>query len=151
MTTETASQRGFAALLGIGGLIPFIVLAGLSLGDTSSRIEYQRSLLVYATCITSFVGAVHWGLALRTASATRVHRVQLVWSIVPSLAAWVVAIGSEAPIALVRMAVVLAVCWLTDAVFARRGAIPAWYFRLRSVLTVVAVASLALSGFPGLL
>lgn len=147
MSTHTTSVRGLAAVLGISGLIPFIVLAGLCLGDTSSRGEYQSWLLVYATSITSFVGAVHWGLALRAETATRMHTLQLAWSIVPSLAAWAVAVSSEPPAALVRMAIVLAICWLTDAGFARCGAIPAWYFRLRSVLTLVATASLALSGF----
>lgn len=80
MSTHTTSVRGLAVLLGITGLIPFIVLTGLCLGDTSSRGEYQRSLLVYATSITSFVGAVHWGLALRAETATRMHTLQLAWS-----------------------------------------------------------------------
>ncbi|PLC40629.1 DUF3429 domain-containing protein [Ralstonia pickettii] len=145
MSTHS-TVRGLAALLGIGGLVPFVVLSGLCLGDPSSRVEYQRSLLVYATTIASFVGAVHWGIALRTATVTRLHAVQLAWSVVPSLASWVVAVSSEVPTALVRMAIVLGFCWLMDAVFVRRAAIPAWYFRLRSVLTVVAAASLAFSG-----
>ncbi|MCP1175522.1 MULTISPECIES: DUF3429 domain-containing protein [Ralstonia] len=146
MSTQPKDLRGLAVLLGIGGLVPFIALAWLCLRDASGSSEYQHSLVVYAACITSFVGAVHWGLVLGEANATRRHALQLTWSVVPSLAAWGATISGEPRTALVRMALVLAACWLTDAVFLRWGAIPVWYFRLRSLLTFVAVASLMLTG-----
>lgn len=146
MSTQPKDLRGLAVLLGIGGLVPFIALAWLCLRDASGSSEYQHSLVVYAACITSFVGAVHWGLVLGEVNTTRRHALQLAWSVVPSLAAWGVTTSSEPRTALARMALVLAVCWLTDAVFSRWGPIPAWYFRLRSLLTVVAVASLMLTG-----
>lgn len=151
MSTQPKDLRGLAVLLGIGGLIPFIALAWLCLRDTSGSSEYQHSLVVYAASITSFVGAVHWGRVLNEANTTRRHVLQLAWSVVPSLAAWGATMSGEPRTALIRMAMVLAACWLTDAVFFRWGAIPAWYFRLRSLLTFVAVASLMLTGLasPG--
>lgn len=146
MSAQPKYLRSLAVLLGIGGLVPFIGLAWICLRDTSGSSEYQHSLVVYAASITSFVGAVHWGLVLGEANTTRRHALQLAWSVVPSLAAWGVTTSGEPRTALVRMALVLAACWLTDAVFSRWGAIPAWYFRLRSLLTFVAVASLMLTG-----
>ncbi|KJJ94487.1 hypothetical protein UB44_24860 [Burkholderiaceae bacterium 26] len=146
MSTQPKDLRGLAVLLGIGGLVPFIALTWLCLRDASGSSEYQHSLVVYAACITSFVGAVHWGLVLGEANTSRRHVLQLAWSVVPSLAAWGVTTSGEPRTALVRMALLLAACWLTDAVFLRWGAIPAWYFRLRSLLTFVAVASLMLTG-----
>lgn len=146
---RAADVRVFAVVLGIGGLIPFVVLAWLSAGNAAGSREYQHSLLMYAASIAAFVGAVHWGLVLREADATRRHVLQLAWSVVPSLAAWAVTISSEPHAALVRMALVLAACWVVDAVFWARRAIPAWYFGLRSLLTSVAAASLVLAGFAG--
>lgn len=146
MSNRATNLRALAVVLGIGGLIPFVVLAWLCGRDTAGSREYQHSLLMYAAAITSFVGAVHWGLVLREVDATRRHVVQLAWSVVPSLAAWAVAVSSETGTALVRMAFVLAACWLVDAVFWRARAIPAWYFGLRSLLTSVAALSLVLAG-----
>jgi hypothetical protein len=141
--------RVLAVVLGIGGLIPFVVLAWLCVRTAAASGEYEHALLMYGASIASFVGAVHWGLVLREPIATRRHLVQLAWSVVPSLAAWAVTISGEPRAALVRLAIVLAFCWAVDAMFWRGRAIPAWYFGLRSLLTAVAAVSLALAGVAG--
>lgn len=138
--------RALAVVLGIGGLIPFVVLAWLCVRTTAGSGEYPHALLMYGASIASFVGAVHWGLVLREPVATRRHLVQLAWSVVPSFAAWALTISGEPRAALVRLAILLAVCWAVDAVFWRGRAIPAWYFGLRSLLTAVAALSLVLAG-----
>ena len=149
MNGRATDVRVLALVLGVGGLIPFVALAWLCVRGTAGSREYQHSLLMYAASITAFVGAVHWGLVLREANATRRHVVQLAWSVVPSLAAWAVTISTEPPVALVRMALVLAACWLVDTGFWRCRMIPAWYFGLRSLLSAVAVASLVTAGLAG--
>lgn len=146
----TIDRRMLAATLGMGGLIPFVVLAWLSVRDPATQSAYRHSLLMYAASITSFVGAVHWGLAVRSAGRAREHLLQLVWSVIPSLASWAVTASAGTSAAgLIWIAGVLVACLIVDLLFLRTRAIPGWYFALRSVLTSVASCSLVLASLSG--
>ncbi len=55
--------------LGAGGLIPFFAGAmGLWAAPFAWREEILNAVLIYGAVILSFIGAVHWGLALRLPS-----------------------------------------------------------------------------------
>jgi Protein of unknown function (DUF3429) len=55
-----------ALVFGLGGLIPFIGLATLALfGSPAFRADAMLTLANYSATIVSFVGALHWGYAVR--------------------------------------------------------------------------------------
>jgi hypothetical protein len=142
-----ASPPSTVAWLGYGGLIPFVVLAAVAVvgGDYAGFCSY--ALIAYGAVILSFVGAVHWGIALTRAELSDPHRnAAWIWSVVPALLAWLALL-----IAPVAAAVVLVVGfvaqYLQDRRLARRSSVPLWYLPLRLKLTSVACACLAAGAF----
>jgi hypothetical protein len=124
-------------------LIPFVVLAAVAVvgGDYADFCSY--ALTAYGAVILSFVGAVHWGIALTRTDLLDQHRTAAwVWSVVPALLAWLALL--IAPVAAAVILVVGFVAqYLQDRRLARRSSVPAWYLPLRLRLTSVACACLA--------
>lgn len=85
-----------AQSLGLLGLLPFFALAFLAWLPDSAAVAHkaaarlaQFALVAYAAVILSFLGAVHWGLALsRTDLPQPRLRQSLVWGVIPSLLGW---------------------------------------------------------------
>lgn len=129
-------------LLGYGGLIPFIGLALLANAEPSHGILYRGALLMYGSVILSFVGAIHWGVAMMSQELSdQDRRFCYVWSVVPALIGWVTYILSPVTAALVLVLGFLLQYW-RDATLARKLAWPVWYLPLRIRLTLVAILSL---------
>jgi hypothetical protein len=129
-------------LLGYGGLIPFIGLAVMSFMDPAHGILYRGALLLYGSIILSFVGAIHWGVAMMAADLSdQDRRTCYVWSVVPALMGWATYVFSPVTAALVLVMGFLLQYW-RDATFARKIEWPAWYLPLRIRLTFVAILSL---------
>lgn len=87
METQLSKPSMTAHSIGYAGLIPFICLSAVSVffhGIHQSAILF--SLLAYGATIISFLGAVHWGLAMRE---DQPNRTSIIWGVVPSLLAWV--------------------------------------------------------------
>lgn len=134
--TSSAPSRD-ARLLGIAGLLPFLggaaalwVLPPEWLGLTAN------ALLAYAALIVSFLGGIHWGLAMPQPA---LRRKQLIWGVLPSLLGWA-ALLLNSVWGLVLMAVSLLLCYVVDTQFYRPLGLGAW-LRLRAMLTVVAMAA----------
>lgn len=129
--------------LGLAGLAPFI---GLSLAialnaPVLAGLDTAFALLGYGAAILSFLGGVHWGLALRhPARATR--NALYVAAVVPPLWAWAGLLAGGAA-GLGTMAVGLAAHGALDGVFVTRFAAPRWYGRLRLLLATLATISTA--------
>lgn len=130
-----------AAALGLGGLVPFIALAGWSAAVPASR-DAVNALLNYAACIASFVGAVHWGIALHACESPSRQRFRYGWSVVPALLAWGVLALPDVGARLVGMAGVLGASLAVDVCLWRRHALAGGYVALRCGLTAVACLSL---------
>lgn len=138
-----AAALGF----GLGGLIPFVGLAGLALlGPPSTRQDTLLTLVHYGATILSFVGALHWGYAVRDNAQGPAAWIRYGWSVVPALVAWL-ALRFDASIALQIQASMLVVCILVDRGWARELRLPAWLILLRYGLTAVGAASLLLASF----
>jgi hypothetical protein len=146
-------------LLGLLGLIPFVVCAYLACAwrdpaDGRALI----ALIAYGAVILSFLGGVHWGFALAEPAPslaglapvpTRLdpaHRPRIALGVLPSLIGWVALL-----IAVLAPAPVIALCVLIAGFLAtnigehtafRRGWVPGRYLWLRWFLTVVVVALL---------
>lgn len=149
-----------AVLLGLGGLIPFL---GCGAGAVALGPEWAaRSLLAlvaYGACILSFLGAVHWGLALGSAALPpgglqlltdqpiAVLRARLVLGVLPALIGWVallVAFFGPPSAALAVLVFGFAATIIAEAQANRRGLLPPGYIWLRWALSVVVMAVLVI-------
>ena len=85
------------------------------------------------TCtIASFLGAIHWGLAMREGLAQPVP--SLLWGVVPSLLGWAALLLGHAP-GLLLMAAVLWACFAVDRLLYPLYRLQAWLpMRLRLTL-----------------
>jgi hypothetical protein len=137
------------AWLGYGGLVPFIGLAALMLADPLRAQLWSDAQVGYGAVILSFVGALHWGVAmLVTRLDPTQHQRAFIWSVVPALAAWVATVleGSGACLILILGFG----CHLAqDHRLAGPAGLPAWYLPLRGRLTVVACTSLLVNAVLG--
>jgi hypothetical protein len=130
-----------ALVLGAAGLIPFL---GLAAASALSFGWAAPALAAYGATILAFLGAVHWGLALRAPAAEQGAEIpRLVLGVLPSLVAWVALLLPLRPGLLVLAASILATAALESRGTAR-GLVPVGYMRLRWALSVGAAASLGL-------
>jgi hypothetical protein len=137
-----SSMPTAVGMLGYGGLIPFIGLATLANIEPSHGILYRGALLLYGAVILSFVGAIHWGVAMMVTDLNdQDRRAAYVWSVIPALMAWMTYILSPITAALALVLGFLLQYW-RDVTLARKIAWPVWYLPLRIRLTLVAILSL---------
>jgi hypothetical protein len=142
-----------AILLGLAGLIPVIGCAGGALvlqGDKAA--SYLYALVAYAAVILSFLGAVHWGLALVLNPALPGHRMlvarRLAGSVIPSLLGWAALLLHQAmgaTTALIVLIVGFAATLSVERGIARAGGLPRGYMRLRWTLSTVVLLTLGLT------
>jgi Protein of unknown function (DUF3429) len=122
-----------ALRLGYGGLLPFAAGALLVwLLRPDARPYAALGLAAYGALIVSFLGGIHWGLAMRLAPPP--PRL-LLWGVVPSLLAWP-AVMMPPPAGLVILGLVLMLCYAVDRLFYAQEQVAAWLtlrFRLSSV------------------
>ena len=131
--------------LGLAGLIPFWALALALLIHSAFGFDMVRldwALATYAAIIVSFLGGIRWGLALRGGEDPAPYAI----SIVPSLVAWA-ALAAPEPWRLVILGVVALALGPIDLELVRSGAAPAWFGRLRLILSTGAGVALLLAAF----
>ncbi len=143
----TAAPSLMAQRLGVCGLVPFVGLAAaLWLTPSNDLSPAAMALLGYGAAISSFLGAIHWGLVMREGSAHAVP--SLLWGVMPCLMGWVALLLGHAA-GLLLMAALLWACYAVDWVLYPRCQLKAWLpMRLR--LTQVASGS-CLAGAAALL
>ena len=133
-------------LLGYGGLIPFAAAAAAALlGPTPWRGMALSALAAYGAVILSFLGAVHWGLALHAPP----QEAPAAWprlglGVLPALVGWI-GLLLPPPFGLALLATGLLAVAATETVDARRQLLPPGYLPLRWMLSLGAAACL-LSG-----
>lgn len=129
-----------ASLMGFGGLVPFFVCAGAAHSGVSPWAGLALIISgVYGAVILSFIGAVHWGLAMRGDRSPA----WFVWSILPALYAWPPIVFLDTRVALLALVPGFVISWNVDRRAAKAGLIPHWYMRLRNMLTLGAAMALA--------
>lgn len=128
----------WALRLGYSGLLPFVALSAAAWKLTgTNQLQAQFALAAYGATIVSFLGAIHWGLALRNTESPDTG--MLVWGVVPSLLAWVALLmGGSAGLWL--LAGSLWACFAVDRRLYPRFGLRGW-LGMRLALTVVASAS----------
>ncbi|MCQ8277308.1 DUF3429 domain-containing protein [Acetobacteraceae bacterium KSS8] len=141
-----------AILLGLAGLIPFVA-------GTAAILFYPADMPVprlvggvvgYGAVILSFLGAVHWGLALADDPVVSPHRgritaARLALGVLPSLAGWaaLLLLLTERPrLALVLLLLGFAVVTAVETRAGRAGHMPRGYLPLRWLLSAVVILCL---------
>ena len=131
-------------LLGLGGLIPFVLLTGLSLlGPAPWREFVMTALLAYGAVILSFLGGITWGLAV---DEKLTRRPIYLASMVPFFAAWL-ALLLQPLAGLILLACAFLAALANDFMLKRAGLSPQWFMTLRLSLTVIVVTCLVLAAF----
>lgn len=135
------------ARLGYGGLLPFLVLTPASLLDHHHGAVWSDALYAYGAIILSFIGALHWGLAMSLPELSERQRsAWFAWSVVPALIAWPAVLFSP-PLAAQLLVVGFIAHYLQDRRLARQATLPGWYLPLRLRLSSVAVVCLVAGVF----
>jgi hypothetical protein len=133
-----------AGWLGGLGAVPFLGLAAAAhFVDDAHRMSVIQALLAYGAVILSFLGGVHWGLAVGSNinSDNRQFLARLVLSVLPSLAGWTALLATETTGLLILATAIAAMLWV-DLRATQAGHAPPWYPNLRIPLTCVVVAAL---------
>lgn len=132
--------------LGLAGLIPFWALAvartlGLDFGLPQGWLG--SALAAYAATILAFLGGIRWGLAVGHRGPPDV-RADYVLSVVPQLIGWA-ALALSDRWRFVALGIVVLALGPIDRNLVSRGIAPAWFGRLRGILSVGAGAALLLA------
>lgn len=136
---QALPQLRWVARLGYAGLLPFVALAVAAWwAPLGYRAQAAYALLAYGATIASFLGAIHWGLAMREPIAPPPG--PFVWGVLPSLVAWV-ALLLPLSRGLVTLALLLCVCLAVDQRRYPVYGLGSW-LTMRLHLTLVAVVCL---------
>ena len=127
-----------ARVLGLGGLLPFVAGGvALALLRPPGLLAWAGTALVaYGALIASFLGGIHWGLAM---SGHQPVGLRLGWGVAPSLLAWI-ALLLPVSLGLLLVAVLLVVCYAVDRRLYASAGLSSW-LGLRLQLTSVAAVS----------
>ncbi len=139
-----------AALAGAAGLVPFLVcaIAAARVDPAAGSNPWLAALVFYAAVILSFLGAVHWGLALAAADgadAAPGQRARLLLGVLPALIAWAALVTDRLLAAELGLALLIGgfiAVVVVEEQGHRRGLVPGGYMGLRWALSVVVVALL---------
>jgi Protein of unknown function (DUF3429) len=142
---EISDVPAAAAWLGGLGVLPFFCLSFAErFANGPLRTTLAHALLTYGAVILSFLGGIHWGLAISerfNADAPLLRRLGL--SVIPSLIAWT-SLLAPVEIGWLLVAVAFVAMLLLDVWISHAGEAPLWYPRLRWPLTCAAVMTLLL-------
>ncbi len=138
-----------AIWLGVFGLLPFggSALSAAFLGEPYGGWAIA-ALMAYGAVILSFLGGIHWGVAIASDPGNGALPGRLMVSVAPSLVAWA---GFLLPlrVGLLVLAAGFAVILYVDIRATRAGEMPSWYPRLRRPLSIAVIAALLLSNIAG--
>lgn len=136
--------------LGYGGLLPFFILTvALLLGASLPFLEHARLgwwLATYAATVLSFIGAMHWIVALGMQNSLNERELAelLLFSVVPTMVAWF-ALLLPINITLFVLAGLVIVAYVADSVLLFRKLEPG-YRTMRLRLSVIVTLLLFTAG-----
>jgi len=128
-----------AKWLGYAGLIPFIVFSIGSWLPLPMITDASFVLTAYAAMILSFMGAIHWGVAM--ANNEDNNSKYFIWSVMPGLIAWLALLIAVNYAIMLLMAGFIGLI-IYDWSVAKAQGMPDWYIPLRNKLTLVVVICL---------
>ena len=139
-----------ALLLGLAGLIPFLLSAATHLSPALAAWagQFLKPMflgayvgMTWGTVVLCFMSGVLWGFA--TKAEGREAAVAYTLSVIPALWGFVM-VADASDTSAIFLAAGFAGLLLLDATFQAWGLAPRWWLRLRVMLTVVVLACLAI-------
>ena len=135
---NTLTPPSTVAWLGYGGALPFLLLATATLLDDAHARNWLEALYEYGAVILSFVGALHWGIAMSLHGMTERQRsASFLWSVIPALMGWIALLVSPA-LAAPILVLGFVLHYGMDLRLARQAVLPCWYLTLRLRLSCTA-------------
>lgn len=134
-----------ATRLGFAGLIPFVTLSlACWIVHPGWLPQFIQAQLFYGIAILSFLGGLHWGVALllRDRPAGQVKRA-LLWGVMPSIFAWVSMVNVG--VAFLVQMIGFVIAYQVDKRFYADYGLPEWFLALRFRLTCIVIGSQALT------
>lgn len=133
---------GLAVGIALAALVPFVTGAlGLWVTPEAWREWVMEELLAFAAVILAFMGAIHWGLAMRADEGSEGAPVQLGLSVIPPLLGWL-ALSLPINLAIPVFFFAFGTLYFADIWAVKQGLAPAWYTRLRRPISLVIIASM---------
>ncbi|MEN8712637.1 MAG: DUF3429 domain-containing protein [Arenicellales bacterium] len=129
-----------AKALGYAGLIPFVVFSIGCWIPVPYVTNAPYILITYGAVILSFMGAVHWGVAM--ANKDQQQGKFFISSVLPALIAWPALLLAQS-LALVILLAGFIGLYTYDRSVEKAQALPGWYIPMRTRLTAVVVLCLA--------
>lgn len=139
MTPTPAKAPPVVWFYGLAGLLPFAAGALGGFSDNEVVLIVSRlGLAIYAGLILSFLGGARWGLEI---GRTPVRPSVIGLAMVPTLLAFGLLAWPHLPLRVqfLGLAAAFVLQWLWDL---RADGAPSWYPRLRTILSIGAVAAL---------
>lgn len=131
-----------AMVLGLAGLVPFVAMTAFAVaGPVTGYVYWLTALSHYGAVILTFVGALHWGYALKRGAQDEVSWLQYGYSVVPALLAWF-SLFFDVWVALRMQAAALMACYIFDLAMARVDPVTDRFLKLRAALTLTGTGSL---------
>lgn len=128
---------------------PFVLLSmSIAFGWTSNPTQSLHLLIMYAAILFSFLGGIHWGIAIRHLDENpKAATLMIAESMVAPLCAWLIMFIDETYIQLLSFAFLYALIWGIDSILYNNKIIPLWFFNLRGILTPIVVVSMYVAYF----
>jgi hypothetical protein len=148
-------SKRIATILTYAGAIPFlacaaILLFGQATGLGSLGQFAGQAITTYAAVIVSFLGGIQWGIALAThEQQPQTAKSLFLLSVVPSLLAWARLFLPNGSSRVVVAIFLIGFVWVIDALLHLQQVLPTWFFRLRSNISAVVMASLIVATLVG--
>ena len=128
-----------AKSLGYAGLIPFIVFSIGSWFQLPMISDSTYILTAYAAIILSFMGAIHWGIAM--SSSEDQNGKYFIASVIPGLIAWLALLMPQR-YAIILLMIGFVALIIYDWSVEKPQRLPGWYIPMRNRLTLVVVMCL---------
>jgi len=125
---ESARAERMGMRLGYLGLVPFIAGAVVALLFEDLHQLALRAFLLYSIVILSFMGGVHWGLALIL--GTR-QSARLLIAVIPALVGWITLLVLPVHLALAILGGAYIAQWFIDRPILAELPTPPWYVEMR--------------------
>mgnify|MGYP000604441813 FL=1 len=134
-----SGNEKIAKSLGYAGLIPFIIFSIGSWFQLPMISDSTYILTAYAAIILSFMGAIHWGIAM--SSTEDQNGKYFIASVIPGLSAWLALLMPQRYAIILLMVGFIALI-IYDWSVEKSQRLPGWYIPMRNRLTFVVVMCL---------
>lgn len=133
---------GLAVGFAFAALVPFVTGAlGLWVTPEAWRLWVMEEYLAFAAVILAFMGAIHWGLAMRAEEGSELAPMQLGLSVIPPLLGWF-ALSLPINFAIPVFFFAFGTLYFADIWAVQQGLAPAWYTSLRRPVSLVIICSM---------